>query len=176
MADKEKAFLEKQDENFSPFLEDIHPLLANWGRLGRENFKYYEEADLEERFVENPTGSLLSAVKNDILLQRLPKQADREEDSLERESLKMQKSPSLSLHQAHSKMQEVEITFSMIRHYLDLGAEPSDFLVVAPDISKYAGLISLLSTDIPYEIHGVDLLSTNSAVQAFFSTFYNQRR
>lgn len=143
------------------YLRDTNSLLANWGKLGREYVSLLEELDLPfEDFYELPAGilhqpayeenlddqlhfrpqksdqlTLLEAVQADILLLRNPKGSPP--------ILFAHEDRSIQVHEAASKMREVEILHDRLMALIDKHKDdaspicPSDILVMAPRISDY---------------------------------------
>ena len=136
------------------YLSEAPPLLANWGKLGRETlktldrfsfevFEAYEQADLKQN-------TLLHSLQKEIVFfeqrDRLSTPAD--------ESIEI-------LLTGSSKMNEVvalkeEILRLASQHQIPF----SEIAVLAPDIRPYAPLIEFLFSDekseVPYRIFGVD--------------------
>jgi exodeoxyribonuclease V gamma subunit len=145
------------------YLQAGHPLLGNWGKLGREMLKSLDSFALleDETYCEPQGTSLLSNLKRSLL------------DLDETESLKAD--DSLQLHSATSKLREVEIlrdTLETIlqKHSLDGDPiMPREICVASPDISSYAPYIQMVFSQSPlaYAIDGMPLASVSEAVQAF---------
>jgi len=123
--DREKVHLIKKDPHVAPYLEGGHPLLSNFGKLGRETFRIYEEEDflLDEHYHITKRGTALSKIQDDILnfQDTSPKQ-----------------DPSIRLFSAPSKLREVEILYHTL---LEMDSLPSDVQIFAPTISEYAPFI-----------------------------------
>ncbi|MES2121541.1 MAG: exodeoxyribonuclease V subunit gamma, partial [Chlamydiota bacterium] len=146
------------------YFEEGHPLLNNWGKLGREMLKnldafaFVEEEAYDFREVAKPT--LLGGLKRSLLL-------------LEQGSLTAD--DSLQIHSATSKLREVEAMFLTLEKLLATHAENEDplrlrdVLIYAPDIAVYAPYIAMVLSQrgCPYSIHGLPLSVTSSAVRGF---------
>ncbi|WP_206060475.1 exodeoxyribonuclease V subunit gamma [Nitrincola alkalilacustris] len=126
-----------------------HPLLASWGKQGRDYIRLLDEHDQRHQyeplfqgnqlsidlFEEPSTTSLLAQLQSDILNLRNPteiKSLGRTPDP--------QQDRSLSFHITHSAQREVEI---LQDHLLTAFAaqpdlRPRDVLVMVPDINLYA--------------------------------------
>nr|MBP9841998.1 exodeoxyribonuclease V subunit gamma [Simkaniaceae bacterium] len=112
------------------YLEGHHPLLANLGRVSREKFKVFEEADLIELYEEEG----LTLLQRDLL-----------DDVLEAKG-------GGEVHQATSRQREVEIIYAEIVPLL-AKYKPSDIAIFAPDIHLYAPFIHLIfGSKIPYSM------------------------
>lgn len=120
------------------YLERGNRLLASWGHQGRQFFSLTQqmEGDIIDLFDDNPTGTLLGAIQQDILDLR-----DRTEDEDAAGSMKADES--LEIHVCHSPMREVEVLHDRLLGILDSHPEimPGDILVMTPDIGRYAPYI-----------------------------------
>ncbi len=153
-------------------LEDMHafshPLLASWGRQGRDFIRLLDEFDrtqeMQQRFpslrmdvyAEAPAATLLeqvqAAIRDLLPLAEHPHSPPEADDQ------------SISFHQAHHAMREVEVLHDQLLQWLDHnegGAlTPKDIIVMVPDIDAMAPLIHAVFgqyslTDarfIPYEV------------------------
>ena len=107
------------------FMQD-HPLLANWGRQGRELLKLFEDDLLIEDYEGREGNTVLSTVQEEILtLQVLEKIPDA----------------SIQIHAAPSRLREVEVVWEMIQR---LPFEPKEILVFVPQMESYAPLIEMI--------------------------------
>lgn len=169
-SDKESGYLqlfwEKKLGQFSPQLDqleellcDRNPLLANFGRMGREmacqieesqseTHAYYllpshvqnianeqlERDDLHFYLTEEPL-TLLHAIQADMLLMRNPNESPP--FPLTEETY------SIQLHRAANRRREIEILYhnllGLVQKHPTL--EPRDIIVMAPQISEYVPLI-----------------------------------
>lgn len=126
---REKQFFLNQtkarEELESYFAED-HPLLANWGRAGREMGKLFEDEEMIDVY-EAPSGtSLLATVQEEMLtLTTLDKPLD----------------PSIQIHAVSSKIREVELVWEIIQK---LPFEPREILVLAPEMQAYGTLVEMV--------------------------------
>ncbi len=124
-------------------LEAGHPLLAAFGRQGRDFFNLLQEADTEgaawtELEVVDPgDGNLLHTLQSDVLHlvdrggpETPPKAIDAGDDSL-------------TVHACHSPMREMEVLRDRLLAAFDGDPElqPSDVLVMVPRIGDYAPYI-----------------------------------
>lgn len=130
-----------------------HPLLAAWGRQGRDYIRLLDEHDERQQYealfqrqnlsvdlFESPvteTGSqgLLQQLQDDILnLRPLP------ETRTQWPPVDPEADRSLVFHRAHGPQREVEILHDQLRAAFDADAtlNPRDILVMVPDIDVYA--------------------------------------
>lgn len=153
VTDYEKMKLLENDQQLSLYLDQGHPILSNFGKMGRETFRTFEEEDfiLEEHYTEKKSSSSLTGLQEGIL--NFKKTNPEKDDSL-------------LLLPAPSKLREVEILFSKL---IASNVKPSDIQVFAPDISKYAPLIEMIfgADDSPFEFSIYDL-PENPLLQTFF--------
>lgn len=157
---KGKGIAEGQLIALDEFLRDRNPLLANFGRLGREMVEqidrhvaqihrhyhlpsvFYQsdlyqkliQDDIEEEMFEKKI-SLLGHLQADLLLMRNPMEDVPVSISHEDKSIQV--------HIAGSLKREVEVLYTVLMNLIDRHAEdvnplaPSDIIVIAPDISEY---------------------------------------
>ena len=141
-------------------LRDRNPLLANFGRLGREMACQIEEKRCQTKaqyalpdsvmqlcedyqFIEDLTLvpsqqslTLLQAIQADILLMRNPQ-------GLQPINLSL-KDHSIQLHVAPSRQREVQILYNNLLHLIDQNGTkicPSDIVIMAPQIMDYVPYI-----------------------------------
>lgn len=174
LSDKESLRLSKywkknharkeQIEKLEEFLRDRNPLLANFGKLGREMAKQIEESDVhviseyylpkaiknyaeygpiseEEIFFERLDEPLccLKALQADMALLRNP-------ESTPKINLKKD-DRSVQIHMASTRMREVEIVYDILLGIIESHAHavdpicPEDIIVMAPDILDYEPFI-----------------------------------
>ena len=149
----EKVHLLEKDPQFSLYLDEGHPLLSNFGKMGRETFRVFEEEDfiIDEHYSDPQEKSYLSLLQNDILNFK---------------NTKPEKDNSILLLPSQSKLREVEILYTKL---LSLNVKPSDIQIFAPDISTYAPLIELVfdAEDTPFDFTIHDL-PTAPLLQTFF--------
>ncbi|MCH8552660.1 MAG: exodeoxyribonuclease V subunit gamma [Natronospirillum sp.] len=129
-----------------------HPLLAAWGRQGRDYLRLLDEHDERQAYeplfqaeqlaidlFEPPnTEHLLGQLQDDILnLRPLP------ESLAKWPAVDTNQDHSLVFHGAHSAQREIEILHDQLRAALDADStlNPRDILVMVPDIDQYAPYI-----------------------------------
>ncbi len=144
-SDKEQNFLAKevpegQLDFFEESFEEQHPLLANWGRVGRKMLIMAEESNLlsEEHYVEPSEQNCLHKVQKDFLEGYFEK---REIDE------------SISVYSAVTPLREVEILKDQLLHLFETEEiAPRDVQVFAPDITIYAPYIHAAFSHMAYAI------------------------
>lgn len=178
------AQLDKLEE----LLADRHPLLANFGRMGREMTRQIEESngvieagyllpqtaeklaeqaaaeDLAFIPIEHPL-TLLEALQTDMLLM-LPDcgqlhSFDADDDSIQ-------------LHSAPTKKREVQILYNTLLKTIEKRFPqvcPSDIVVMAPEIGDYAAFIKEVfgsaESQLSFEIQDLEIALENEAVRGF---------
>lgn len=151
-----------------------HPLLISWGMQGRDYIALLDsldEAGQSEVFRSPGESCLLHQLQEDIFELR----------SLEETRERWQAPPagedrSLTFHSAHSALREVEILHDNLLQAFqeDPDLEPRDVMVMVPDISRYAPLVSAVFGQhpredlrrIPYTISDQTLRDTDPVVSA----------
>lgn len=128
--------------------QHAHPLLASWGKQGRDYINLLDSMDEPESyrarfaamgnridiFGEADTGHLLAQLQDDMLNLR-PLSETREQWPALDES-----SASICFHLAHSAQREVEILHDQLLAYFsaDTSLRPRDIIVMVPDVNLYA--------------------------------------
>lgn len=146
-----------EELDFDQLHAHAHPLLASWGRQGRDYLALLEELEDErttlaaaaeadanpvnfqmiEAFAGAESASMLEQVQADILhLESVP--AIRGQNRVLSD-----KDRSICFHVAHSPMREVEILHDQLLAAFDADRtlQPDDVIVMVPDIEKYAPYI-----------------------------------
>lgn len=180
-------------DDLDAFLRDCNPLLANFGRLGREmaiqiesldsqsaetyaltesilQISAYEDFVSDELILEPSKGSLtlLEAVQADLLLLRNPEGEKINFNSYDE---------SIQIHSAPKKAREVEVIYDVLLSIIEKHSKdetpiyPSDIFVMAPNIEEYIPYIKKVfeSQDSCLEIQLMDwqVPSQDLAVQGF---------
>lgn len=123
---KEQQFLLKKNQELKEYFLQDHPLLANWGKVGRDLMRLLEEEDLIEAYQEPKSDSLLASIQKEILsLTTLDKKQDT----------------SIQVHAATSQLHEVQLVWEILQ---TLPFEPHEVIVCAPNIQGYAPLIEMI--------------------------------
>ncbi|GHU31017.1 RecBCD enzyme subunit RecC [Betaproteobacteria bacterium] len=133
----------RQQSRTVPIDTDAQPLLAAWGRQGRDYIHLLDAYDNPERYraeferidIFTPAPeTLLGQLQNDILELRSPKESRGLHPPV------MAADRSLRFHVAHSAQREVEILHDQLLAAFDANPDlrPRDVIVMAPDINAYA--------------------------------------
>jgi exonuclease V gamma subunit len=131
-----------------------HPLLSNWGMVGRKRLKLLFEDPSENYEVFEGAHSTLKILQSDLLtMERTEVCADS--------SLRIVRTgPSL--------LRELEVVREELLRAKARGIQENQMRVYAPDISVYASLIPfVMRQTIAYRIDGIDLSRQSSYFQAF---------
>ncbi len=159
-SDKQRLFQTHKDES--------HPLLGNWGKLGRQLLKSLECFQLveEEGYQEPKNLNLLNSLKRSLLTLD-----DSEELIIDN---------SLQIHSATSKFREVEVLRDTLETLLQMHADrgdpiaPREICVVCPDIAAYTPYIEMVfsQSSFSYAITGLPLSTTSEAVRGFLQLLH----
>ncbi|MEM1282755.1 MAG: exodeoxyribonuclease V subunit gamma, partial [Chlamydiota bacterium] len=190
---QKRGLTDQQEKQLEELLRDRNPLLANYGRLGREMLTQIEESYqiCEERYVapDNikdhveyselyfdeldlyPTQdslSLLQRVQADMLLMRTPKSE---------ELIELAEDASIQVHIAPNKMREIEILYNTLLKVISQHAEeeqpvtPSDIVVLAPDIADYQPYIQAIfgsrESQLDYQLMDLKAPMQSRLIQSF---------
>lgn len=162
-------------EDFSTFHFEVgHPLLASWGRSGRDFFEtIWEKGEPQEEnlFAEAPGKTLLATLQNDILHLRDRCAAEEKTpvDPCDR---------SLEIHSCHTPLREIEALHDYLLACFrdEPSLPPGDILVMAPDIGVYAPYIAAVfgaapdsSRRIPFAVADLSRKKENRLAAHFFS-------
>ncbi|MFI4969525.1 MAG: exodeoxyribonuclease V subunit gamma [Lysobacterales bacterium] len=134
----------------SPLESAEQPLLASWGRVGREFFDQmfsYEEVQpaSEQAILREPArATLLGRIQADILRLRTPARDERA-TAIDADDV------SLRVHVCHSPLREVQVLHD---HLLDLferdaTLKPRDIAVMTPDVARYSAAIDAVFGALP---------------------------
>jgi len=199
-SDKETAYLQNfWKQKLGPFsprliqleelLRDRNPLLANFGRMGREmayqveesaaqTVAYYSMPSSFREVTQEPPFyddlyltessvplSILQAIQADLLLMRNPQ--DQPSFNFKEEKR------SIQLHIAPNKRREIEILYhnllGLMHH--DATLRPRDILVMSPQIADYVPYIQSIfgseKSELNYQILDLGLQTQNEIVQGF---------
>jgi exodeoxyribonuclease V gamma subunit len=134
---RDQAEIARLSDGYDPddlYLEVGNPLLAVWGKQGREFFnQLIAEPEMMEYFTPFPGNheTLLQTLKSDVLelVARSPETAQRV--ALDDKSLQ--------IHVCHSAMREVEVLHDQLLALFerDASLSPADIVVLMPDIEHY---------------------------------------
>jgi exodeoxyribonuclease V gamma subunit len=173
VADRDLARQAPVDDPEALHFETGNNLLASTGKLGRNFIDLVQDYPhhLMEQYAEPGEDSLLHRLQSDVLHLRnrgtspCPASPMRPDDQ------------SVQVHVCHSRMREVEVLYDQLlglfEAYSDL--QPSDVVVMAPDIEAYAPLIEAVFgagegiRSVPFSIADRSLRAESSVVNAFFA-------
>ncbi|REF26976.1 DNA helicase/exodeoxyribonuclease V gamma subunit [Xenorhabdus cabanillasii] len=161
-------FNEEGEQNLS------NPLLASWGKLGRDNLyllsQLEPDADIHA-FVELEPDCILHQLQRDILHLEDHAQIGSTESTF-KNSLKKRQivwgDRSLSFHSCHSPQREVEVLQDQILRLLDDNPSltPRDIIVMMADIDNYTPYIQAVFGNAPDERYIPFAISDRKARQA----------
>lgn len=158
-----------------------HPLLAAWGKMGRDFLYLLSQSHANEidAYAQVSGQGLLAQLQNAILNLQ-PFQPNGSQDTLP--FILLDNDDSLRIHACHSPMREVEILHDQLLHWLqqDKALTPKEIVVMVADVDKYVPYIHAVFSQytfgdprfIPYEI--ADRKHTHSDV--IVTTFLNLLR
>ncbi|MDK2776383.1 MAG: exodeoxyribonuclease V subunit gamma [Pseudomonadota bacterium] len=154
VSDRQRLRVLQQQPEAAHLFDRGNPLLASWGRLGRDFLTLVHEtaSDSEdlmedvEAWVEREPATLLQQLQDDIL-----NLADRQQGAFTAAALQHSqfKQPvadddgSIRIVSAHSPLREVQRLYDQILYWLDHDPQlkPRDIVVMVPDIDQYAPYI-----------------------------------
>ncbi|HEK0601780.1 TPA: exodeoxyribonuclease V subunit gamma [Proteus mirabilis] len=136
-----------------------NPLLASWGKLGKDNLYFLSEleySDVLDAFVDIPRDNLLHQLQADILdLEDFSQIGQTLEDyqSSEKKRIIANDDHSLTFHASHSPQREVEVLQDQLLHLLEQDADllPRDIIVMVADIDSYTPYIQAVFGNAPAE-------------------------
>ncbi|MDR2540081.1 MAG: exodeoxyribonuclease V subunit gamma [Chlamydiales bacterium] len=163
--DRERSYLRKKlaqkgisiekREELNHYDIAAHPLLANWGKLGRALLKNLDLFSLTST-------ELYELGKKNNNLQKLQEQIL----CFERTEPISQADSSLQLHSAPTKLREIEVLFDVLTTLIQKTSIPLDQIVVlAPDITLYTPYIEMIFANhpLPYTIENTPVFSNRAA-------------
>lgn len=182
----------KQREQQSIELDAGNPLLASWGKIGREFLQevqasHWPMQEFELFYQDNerqPT--LLSHLQNDILTLHNRQTAAYTAQALTNSEFKQgvdHYDGSIRLVSAHSPLREVQRLYDQILYWLDNtpNLKPRDIVVMVPDINQYAPYIDAVFSShkastvagneyrIPWAIADQAIAQENPIIDSFLS-------
>lgn len=155
--DNQESLRQRQRQRSSTLEQHTQPLLASWGKQGRDYTGVLNEADQSEQFIhlfeqhkvdlfsEAAGESVLATLQNDILNLRSNEECLAEERQLSKQD------NSCVFHICHSAQREVEVLHDQLLQAFaeDSSLKPRDILVMAPDINAYAPHIQAVFGQVP---------------------------
>ncbi len=167
--EEKKAKSEEDADGSELYLEVGHPLLASWGRQGRDFFATLLEYNpvTIDFFGKSKNKNLLGQLQHDIqsLHDRTanPKQPLPSNDR------------SIQFHSCHSVMREIEVLKDQLLDIFQNNPDitPLDVLVMSPAMDAYAPYIEAVfstqdTTLIPYQISNENIVLENPLIAGFF--------
>jgi len=166
------------------FLDIGNPLLASWGKLGRDYQDMLLSFDLQQQdsFVESHAECLLQHIQSDVNLLQFRATAEELDASelLSNGSLhpKVEISHSdmsLQVHACHSKVRELEVLHDQLLKRFNDNPDwhPGDVIVMMPDVATYAPFIEGVfgavdsSLAVPYAISDRNVGQVSPLISSF---------
>ena len=158
-SDKERVFLGKVlegkkvrlkvREQLDMYLRESNPLLANWGKMGKEFLQRIGQTEpyIEEYYVPSSKNTALARVQEDFYHLGEENEATFPKDN------------SLQLHACTSKLREVEVlheTLLQVIKQSDKDITPSDILVLSPSLASYIPYIHQVFEKSPLDYRIMD--------------------
>lgn len=156
-------------------MEQGNPLLASFGKTGRNFFELVQGADFHtvqdiDTYSEPNEQTLLGKLQSDIYHLQNPGRPDYPVFHFSADDR------SLQVHSCHSRMREIEVLHDQLqlimRNNPDL--KPGDILVMAPDINPYAPIIKAVfspaemgQSHLPYSIADRQFSRESNVIQWF---------
>lgn len=166
-ADASALFNEAGEQQLS------NPLLASWGKLGRDNLFLLAQMECREidAFVEIEPATLLQCVQRDLLELEDNAVIGLRQQEWETSSGKRLLDPadrSISLHLCHSPQREVEVLQDRLLQMMasDPALSPRDVIVMVADIDAYTPFIQAVFGNAPAERYLPFAISDRRASQA----------
>lgn len=147
---KKRGASDEEREMLDLYLRENHPLLANLGKLGRKNLEQIGSWDFwtEEEYRPPKGSTCLEVIQKDLL-------------DLEDVKPELVFDSSLQIHACgSSKLREVQVLFQNLLTLIHENEwNPSDILVLAPQIESYAPFIHFVFSEgtLPYRISGLPI-------------------
>ncbi|MCG8707252.1 exodeoxyribonuclease V subunit gamma [Brenneria sp. 4F2] len=162
-----------------------NPLLASWGKLGRDHLYLLAELDDVQEvdaFVELDNVNLLQTIQRDILELEDRSIVAFSKASLENSGQKRRLAPddrSIDLHACHSPQREVEVLHDQLLAMMTDNPEltPRDIIVMMADIDSYTPFIQAVfgnaagDSYLPFAISDQRARHAHPALQAVISLF-----
>lgn len=176
---RELARAPYSDENEAFFLDQGHPLLAAWGRLGQHFMLQLQELEAkldlrhfrDEAGADVPPANLLGAVQES--LRRLDPALASVDDRAPATRLA---DASLRVHGCHTRLRELEVLHDALLRARadDPTLEPADIVVMAPDIGAYLPVLPAVfgpageaGGPLPYHLADVPVARASSLLTGF---------
>ena len=155
-------------------LERGNTLLSSWGKYGRDFLARLHQYSPEEYSfpIDNEKETLLATVQSDIL--NLRERGTPEYPPCE----VTENDNSIQIHCCHSPMREVEVLYDNILNFFRSypGLQPSDIVVMSPDIETYAPYIDAVfgsvqdpALRIPYTLADRNIRVESTIAESFLT-------
>ena len=135
--------------DLSDYYQVGNPLLANWGRLGREfqSLLYRENVPDEAEVFDEPEGEALLGLIQGDLLSLHDRSRSGEHHPIDEDDR------SIQIHACHSPLREVEVLHDRLLELFQQHRElqPRDIVVMTPDIDRYAPYVQAVFGGVPEE-------------------------
>lgn len=140
-------------DQWEKYVRDTHPLLANWGRLGRTFLQQLDSLSAHEAYEPPLAEGVLSQVQSDFLHLRAPE--IREKKGGDRSSIEV--------HSATSPFREVEVLYDLLLEKIqgDPSISSKEILVLSPQLDRYIPFIEA--------VFGAEGSAFNYSVEQIFS-------
>ena len=162
-SDKERVFLQKVlegkkvrlkvREQLDMYLRESNPLLANWGKMGKEFLQRVGQTEpyIEEYYAPAAKTTALVRVQEDFTHLGEDVEASLPKDN------------SLQLHACTSQLREVEVLHENLLHLLKESKDltPSDILVFSPSLASYIPYIHQVFEKSPLDYRIMDVEEVN---------------
>ncbi|MDA8621660.1 exodeoxyribonuclease V subunit gamma [Psychrosphaera sp.] len=189
---QQSKIAQTNSENKQNYFITGNPLLASWGKVGRDYLDSLSQRDIEfqDIFLTDPrtehNKTLLGKVQQDILELEYrgsaePLTIEELNDDTGKVSLAIHQGKiddTIQIHSCHSRVRELEVLKDKLLGWLETNTIlPKDILVMVPDINDYAPFIdAVFAKDpehpdqfIPYSISDRSSLSENPVLNTFIS-------
>lgn len=160
----------------SEFLDVGNPLLASWGKLGRDYQDMLLSFDLQQQdcFVESEPQTLLEHIQADVSQLQFRATANTLDatellsNGVEFPKVEISESDhSLQIHACHSKVRELEVLHDQLLQRLNDNPDwhPGDVIVMMPDVATYAPFIEGVFGAVDSELYIPFAISDRNAGQ-----------
>jgi exodeoxyribonuclease V gamma subunit len=173
VADRDLGRQTPADDPEALHFETGNPLLASMGKLGRDFIDLVHDYPhhLVEQYADPGEDSLLHCLQSDVLHLRNPGAPPCPATPLRPND------HSVQVHVCHSRMREIEVLYDQLLGLFETDPElqPSDVVVMAPEIDAYAPLIEAVFgagegiRRVPFSIADRGLRAESPVVNAFFA-------
>lgn len=181
--DRRRLQILKKQPQAADYFDRGNPLLASWGKLGREFLTLVHDSDIsdiEAWVTTDQPATLLQHIQQDILQLQDKQQAAFSAAALQHSQFKTPVAAdddSIRFVSAHSALREVQQLHDQLLSWFsrDPQLKPRDVVVMVPDIDQYAPYIDAVfssvhdSTRIPWAIADQSMAQENPLIEAWLS-------